>query len=77
MDSIPNLSMDTWSFVGLMGAFAFIAAMLGSLIAFPNRFVGAIIAGVLFAAVFVAWNYMAVPHFGLPFAKSMEISKSD
>jgi hypothetical protein len=77
MDNIPHLSVDTWIFVGLMGAFAFIAALLGSLIAFRTRFVGAIIAGVLFAAAFVAWNYMGVPHFGLPFAKSIEITKSD
>ena len=50
MDSIPHLVVDTWIFVGLMGAIAFIAALLGSLIAFRTRFVGAIIAGVLFAA---------------------------
>ena len=35
-----------WTFVVLMGVFAFVAALLGSLISFRNRFWGAVIAGV-------------------------------
>jgi hypothetical protein len=59
-----------WLFVGLMTALAFVAALLGSLISFKNRFVGAIIAAVLFCAGFVGWNYY--PHnFGLPIVKSI------
>jgi hypothetical protein len=65
-----DLSSVNWSFVGLMALLAFVAALLGSLIAFRNRFVGAIIAGILFAAGFVAWNYY--PHsFGLPIIKTL------
>jgi hypothetical protein len=65
-----DLSAVPWVFVGLMAALAFVAALLGSVIAFRNRFVGAIIAGVLFAAGFVAWNYY--PHsFGLPIIKTI------
>jgi hypothetical protein len=65
-----ELSTVNWAFVGLMGVLAFVAALLGSLIAFRNRFAGAIIAGVLFAAGFVAWNYY--PHsFGLPIIKTI------
>jgi hypothetical protein len=65
-----DLSTVPWAFVGLMAVLAFVAALLGSIIAFRNRFVGAIIAGVLFAAGFVAWNYY--PHtFGLPIIKSV------
>jgi hypothetical protein len=65
-----DLSTVPWPFVGLMAVLAFVAALLGSIIAFRNRFVGAIIAGVLFAAGFVAWNYY--PHsFGLPIIKSV------
>jgi hypothetical protein len=64
-----DLSTVDWIFVGLMTALAFIAALLGSLIAFRNRFVGAIIAAILFGIGFVAWNYY--PHqFGLPILKS-------
>ncbi len=66
-----DLSTVPWLFVVLMGVLAFVAALLGSLIAFRNRFAGAIIAGVLFAAGFVAWNYY--PHsFGLPIIKTIE-----
>ena len=70
-----DLSAVPWVFVGLMAALGFVAALLGSLIAFRNRFVGAIIAGVLFAAGFVAWNYY--PHsFGLPIIKTIGMDTS-
>ena len=64
MPSFSSLDLSTvnWLFVGLMAVFAFVAALLGSLIAFRNRFVGAIIAGILFAAFFVLWNYLSAPH---------------
>ena len=46
-----------WTFVVLMGVFAFVAALLGSLISFRNRFWGAVIGGILFAAIIVFWNH--------------------
>jgi hypothetical protein len=61
-----DLSAVNWVFVGLMIAFAFVAALLGSLIAYRNRFAGAIIAGILFGAMFVAWNYYPHPTIALP-----------
>jgi hypothetical protein len=65
-----DLSSVNWPFVGLMALLAFVAALLGSLIAYRNRFAGAIIAGILFAVGFVAWNYY--PHnFGLPIVKTI------
>jgi hypothetical protein len=65
-----DLSTVNWGFVGLMAALAFVAALLGSLIAFRNRFLGAILAAILFAIGFVAWNYY--PHnFGLPVIKTI------
>ncbi len=65
-----DLSTVNWTFVGLMSLLAFVAALLGSLIAFRNRFFGAVLAGILFAAGFVAWNYY--PHaFGMPVIKSL------
>ncbi len=65
-----DLSTVNWVFVGLMALAAFIAALLGSLIAFRNRFAGAVIAAVLFAVFFVLWNYY--PHnFGLPIIKTI------
>lgn len=63
-----NLATVDWVFVGLMTALAFITALLGSYIAFRSRFWGAIIAAILFAIGFVAWNNY--PHaFGLPVLK--------
>ena len=55
-----------WTFVVLMGVGAFVAALLGSLISFRNRFWGAVIAGILFAAIFVLWNYYPHPTVPLP-----------
>jgi hypothetical protein len=70
-----DLSTVNWTFVGLMMALAFITAILGSLIAFRNRLVGAIIAAILFGIGFVAWNYY--PHqFGLPILKTIQLDNS-
>jgi len=64
-----DLSGVDWMFLALMMGLAFVAALLGSLIAFRNRFAGAILAGVLFGVGFVFWNYY--PHnFGLPILKT-------
>lgn len=64
-----NLSGVDWMFLGLMMGLAFVTALLGSLIAFRNRFAGAILAGILFGVGFVFWNYY--PHdFGLPILKA-------
>ena len=63
-------SAVNWGFVALMSLLAFVAALLGSLIALSNRFAGAILAAILFAAGFIAWNYY--PHaFGLPIIKTI------
>jgi hypothetical protein len=58
-----------------MTALAFITSLLGSYIAYRNRFWGAIISAILFAIGFVAWNYY--PHtFGLPVLKDTRIDGS-
>jgi hypothetical protein len=65
-----DLATVNWTFVALMAVLAFVAALLGSLIAFRSRFLGAILAAILFAVGFVAWNYY--PHnFGLPIIKTI------
>jgi hypothetical protein len=61
-----DLSNVNWVFVILMAVFAFVAALLGSLIALRSRFFGAIVAGILFAAMYVAWNYYPHPTIPLP-----------
>lgn len=73
--SLDFLSNVNWLFVGMMTALAFITALLGSLIAFRNRFLGAIIAAILFGIGFIAWNYY--PHqFGYPIIKSIQADNS-
>jgi hypothetical protein len=59
-----DLSAVNWLYVVILSGFAFVAALLGSLIAFRNRFVGAILAGILFGAAFVFWTYY--PHPNVP-----------
>ncbi len=58
-----DLSAVNWEYVAVLAVIAFISALLGSLIAFKSRVLGAIIAGIIFAILFVAWTYY--PH-GLP-----------
>jgi len=59
-----DLATVNWPYVGVLSGIAFIAALLGSLIAFRNRFVGAILAAILFAVGFMAWTYY--PHPTIP-----------
>ena len=61
-----DLSTVNWIFVAIMAAFAFVAALLGSLISFRNRVGGALIAAILFAAMYVGWNYYPHPRIQLP-----------
>ena len=59
-----DLTAVNWLYVAILSGFAFVAALLGSLIAFRSRFAGAILAGILFAAAFVFWTYY--PHENIP-----------
>ncbi len=61
-----DLTTVNWIYVALMAGFAFVAALLGSLIAFRNRVGGALVAAILFAAMYVAWNYYPHPQIQLP-----------
>ena len=55
-----------WLYVAIMAVFAFVAALLGGLISFRNRVGGALLAAILFAAMYVAWNYYPHPQIQLP-----------
>ncbi len=61
-----DLSAVNWTYVALMAAFAFVAALLGSIISFRNKIGGALIAAILFAAIYVGWNYYPHPQLQLP-----------
>ena len=49
-----DLTTVNWLYVAIMAALAFLAALLGSLISFRNRVGGALVAAILFAAMYVA-----------------------
>ncbi len=49
-----------WVYVILLAAFVFIAALVGNLLSFNRRGLGALLSAVLFAAIFVFWSYY--PH---------------
>ena len=57
-------SAVNWLYVAILSGFVFVAALLGSLISFRNKFYAAILAAILFAAAFVFWTYY--PHDSLP-----------
>jgi hypothetical protein len=60
-------SAVNWLYVIIISFFAFLAALIGQIISFGNRFFGAILTGFLFGAAFVFWTYY--PHgLGLPVA---------
>jgi lipopolysaccharide export LptBFGC system permease protein LptF len=65
--SMPiDLSTVNWLFVAIMAVFAFVASLIGGLISFRNRIGGALIAAILFAAMYVVWNYYPHPQIQLP-----------
>jgi lipopolysaccharide export LptBFGC system permease protein LptF len=61
-----DLSTVNWLYVAIMAVFAFVAALLGGLISFRNRIGGALLAAILFAAMYVVWNYYPHPQIQLP-----------
>jgi lipopolysaccharide export LptBFGC system permease protein LptF len=61
-----DLSTVNWLYVAIMAVFAFVASLLGGLISFRNRIGGALLAAILFAAMYVVWNYYPHPQIQLP-----------
>jgi hypothetical protein len=49
-----------WVNVGVLSAFAFLAALIGGVLSFDNRLLGAILTALLFAALYIFWNHY--PH---------------
>ena len=61
-----DLSTVNWTYVAIMAAFAFIAALIGNVLSLRNRIGGALLAAILFAAMYVVWNYYPHPQIQLP-----------
>ncbi len=68
-----DLGQVDWLYVAVLAVFAFVAYLVANLLSFNRRVFGAVLAAVLFAAIFVFWSYY--PH-GLPLPTSMSGQKS-
>lgn len=53
-------SSVNWSYVALLSGFTFVAALIANFITFGHRFAAAVLAAIIFAAVFVFATYY--PH---------------
>jgi hypothetical protein len=61
MQAVPiDWASVNWIYVGVLAVFAFFASLVGSLLSFGHRGWGAVLAAILFAAIFVAYSYY--PH---------------
>lgn len=61
MNSMPiDLATVDWLYVVILAVFVFFAALIGSVLAFGRRLMGALLSAILFAAAFVFWTYY--PH---------------
>jgi lipopolysaccharide export LptBFGC system permease protein LptF len=49
-----------------MAVFAFVASLIGGFISFRNRVGAAVLAAILFAVMYVVWNYYPHPQVQLP-----------
>jgi hypothetical protein len=68
-----DLGQVDWLYVAVLAVFAFAANVVANLLSFKRRGIAAILAAVLFAAIFVFWTYY--PH-GLPLPTSIAGQKS-
>jgi hypothetical protein len=68
-----DLSQVDWLYVAVLAVFVFVATFVANLLSFGRRGHAAVLAAILFAAIFVFWTYY--PH-GLPLPTSMAAQKS-
>ncbi len=57
-----ELAAVDWPSVGLLAAMAFVASLVGHILSFRSRLLGAIFAAALFAAICVFWFYYLPGH---------------
>ena len=68
-----DLAQVDWLYVAVLAVFAFVANFLANLLSVQRRWLAAVLAAALFAAIFVFWTYY--PH-GLPLPTSIASQKS-
>lgn len=69
-----DLAQVDWLYVIVLALFVFLSSLIGGLLAFNSRSTGAVLAALLFAAMFVAWTYY--PH-GLPLPTHLRMDVSE
>jgi hypothetical protein len=71
LDPSIDWASVNWSYVALLSAFTFIAALIANVITFGHRLAAALLSALLFAMIFVAATYY--PHnISLPTLKSRD-----
>ncbi|MBI1205297.1 MAG: hypothetical protein GC182_22565 [Rhodopseudomonas sp.] len=55
-----DLAQVDWVYVGVLAILAFLASMVGNILAFNNRGSAALLTALVFAVLFIAWTYY--PH---------------
>jgi len=68
-----DLGQVDWLYVAVLAVFVFVANFVANLLSFKRRGLAAILAAIVFAAIFVFWTYY--PH-GLPLPTSITGKKS-
>jgi hypothetical protein len=68
-----DLGQVNWLYVAVLAVFAFVANVVANLLSFSHRWIAAVTAAVVFAAIFVFWTYY--PH-GLPLPTSISSQKT-
>jgi len=58
MTTMPiDLATVDWLYVVILAVFVFFATLIGGVLSFGRRFMGALLSTILFAAAFVFWTY--------------------
>ncbi len=68
-----DLGQVSWLYVAVLAVFAFAANFVANLLSFSHRWVAAMMAAMMFSAMFVFWTYY--PH-GLPLPISISGQKT-
>ena len=72
IDMPIDLATVNWLYVAVLTALVLIATVVGNLLSFNHRGIGAVLTAVVFAGLFVYWTYY--PH-GLPLPTTLTVQK--
>ncbi len=73
IDMPIDLATVNWLYVAVLTGLVLIATVVGNLLSFKHRGIGAVLTAVIFAGLFVYWTYY--PH-GLPLPTTLTVQKA-